>query len=54
MADYYGVPNGMIAPHVGMMIKGKPLDAYGDLLTTVCMPGGGEDEATRHDQVGPG
>ena len=41
MADYYGVPNGMIAPHVGMMIKGKPLDVYGDLLTTVCMPGGG-------------
>ena len=41
MADYYGVPNGMITPHVGMVIKRKPLDAYGDLLTTVCMPGGG-------------
>lgn len=47
MADYYGVPNGMITPHVGMMIKGKPLDPMGTCSRRCACRGGGRTK--QHD-----
>ena len=45
--DYFGLPNTLVDAHVGVNVKGTPLDAYGRVLTTANMSGDGLRH--RHD-----